>query len=192
MISKDTIIKVTNRNSGHAGYTIPDLNNLHRHFSPGETKEITMEELRKLSYISGGQTMIQDCLIIHNKDAVMELLNDVEPEYFYTEEDIKNLLLNGSLDQLLDCLDYAPNGAVDLVKSMAVKLKINDIAKRNAIKEKTNFDVSKAIEINEESEKVDDNNKPTARRAAPITTNKETEGAAGRRATAPKYNVVVE
>ena len=49
MIENNKIIKVTNRDNGHVGYTIPDLNNLTRTFTAGETKEITMEELRKLA-----------------------------------------------------------------------------------------------------------------------------------------------
>ena len=49
MLENNKIIKVTNRFNGSVGYSIQDLNNLHRVFSPGETKEITMEELRKLA-----------------------------------------------------------------------------------------------------------------------------------------------
>ena len=44
MISKDTILKVTNRNNGSTGYTVADLG-IHRHFSPNETKEL-MDTIR--------------------------------------------------------------------------------------------------------------------------------------------------
>jgi hypothetical protein len=190
MISKDTILKVTNRNNGHTGYEVPDLK-IYRHFSPGETKEVTMEEMRKLSYISGGRALIESCLIIHNEEAVREILTDVEPEYFYTEAEIKQLLTKGSLDQLLDCLDYAPEGVISLVKNMAVDMKLNDVSKRDAIKDKTGFDVSKAIEIKIESEKTDEVVETSSRRAAPIVTKTENEEGAARRTTAPRYNVVV-
>ena len=191
MISKDTILKVTNRNNGSTGYTVPDLG-IHRHFSPNETKEITMDELRKLSYVPGGRYIIENCLVIHNEDAVREILTDVEPEYFYTEAEIKQLLTKGSLDQLLDCLDYAPEGVISLVKNMAVDMKLNDVSKRDAIKDKTGFDVSKAIEIKIESEKTDEVVETSSRRAAPIVTKTENEEGAARRTTAPRYNVVVE
>ncbi len=151
MLDNKTIIKVTNRDNGSVGYTIPDLNNLNRNFTSGETKEITMEELRRLSFIPGGESLIRNYLIIDNKEAVAELLHEVEPEYFYTREDVKNLLLNGSLDALKDCIDFAPTGTVDLVKQLAVELKIADIYKRKAILDMTGFDVTKAIEINEET-----------------------------------------
>ena len=191
MISKDTILKVTNRNNGSTGYTVADLG-IHRHFSPNETKELTMDELRKLSYVPGGRYIIENCLVIHNEEAVREILTNVEPEYFYTETEIKQLLQHGSLDQLLDCLDYAPEGVISLVKNMAVDMKLNDISKRDAIKDKTGFDVSKAIEIKIESEKTDDVVETSSRRAAPIVTKTENEEGAARRTTAPRYNVVVD
>ena len=191
MISKDTILKVTNRNNGSTGYTVADLG-IHRHFSPNESKDITMDELRKLSYVPGGRYIIENCLIIHNEEAVREILTDVEPEYFYTEAEIKQLLQRGSLDQLLDCLDYAPEGVISLVKNMAVDIKLNDVSKRDAIKNKTGFDVSKAIEIKIESEKTDEVVETSSRRAAPIVTKTENEEGAARRTTAPRYNVVVD
>jgi hypothetical protein len=191
MISKDTILKVTNRNNGHTGYEVPDMN-IYRHFSPNETKEVTMEEMRKLSYVAGGRELIASCLVINNQEAVRELLSEVEPEYFYTEKEVEQLLKVGSLDQLLDCLDYAPDGVIGLVKSMAVDMKLNDVSKRDAIKNKTGFDVSKAIEIKIESEKADEVTETSSRRAAPIATKSENEEGAARRTTAPRYNVVVD
>ena len=135
MLDKNTLIKVTNRDNGSVGYSIPDLGNLQRRFESGETKEISMEELRKLSYTIGGNVILKEYLLIHNKEAVEELLGTVEPEYYYGEEDVKNLLEKGSLDELKDCLDFAPEGTVELVKKVAVETELNDIRKRNAIKE---------------------------------------------------------
>ena len=144
-------IKVTNRFNGSIGYRIKDLNNLQRIFAPGETKEITMEELRKLSWERGGNTLIKDYLIIEDKDALKEIIGTPEPEYFYTEEDVKDLLSNKSLDALKDCLDFAPQGTIDLVKKVAVELPLNDIAKRKAILDMTGFNVTSAIMIEEET-----------------------------------------
>lgn len=154
-IENDEIISVTNRFNGSIGYTIRDLNNLQRIFAPGETKEITMEELRKLSWENGGITLIRDYLIIKDEDALNEILNQVEPEYFYTEKEVKDLLLNKSLDALKDCLDFAPQGTIDLVKKVAVELPLNDVAKRKAILEMTGFNVTSAIEINEATKEED-------------------------------------
>lgn len=188
MLDKNTLVKVTNRYDGRVGYTIPDLGNLHRSFIPGETKEVTMEELRKLSYLTGGQEMIADYFVLDNQDAINELLNNgVEPEYYYTESDVKNLLLTGSLDELKDCLDFAPEGVVEIVKKLAVDLKLNDIAKRKAIKDATGFNVDMAIYVNEETseEKVEE------KKERRTTVSKPAATTTGRRTTAPtsKYKI---
>lgn len=151
MLNKDTLIKVKNRNNGAVGYEVADLD-VRRRFSPNEEKEIEFEELRLLSFVPGGEYMLNHYLYIDNKEAVQKLLGNVEPEYKYTDEDIKNLLLNGSVAELQDCLDFAPSGVVELVKKYAVDLKLNDIQKRKAIKDITGFDVTKAVEVNEETE----------------------------------------
>ena len=191
MIEKDTLIKVKNRDSGTVGYTIPELGNLHRSFSKGETKEITMDELRKLSYISGGKVLLQNYLIVQNQDALKELLSDdVEPEYYYGEEEIKKLLLTGSNDQLLDCLEFAPEGVIGLVKDLAVSLKINDISKRNIILEKTGFNVTNAIAINEETIEGEGEEAKSSRRSAPVTVEKSDEAPKRRVAAPQQYNVI--
>lgn len=189
MVENNMTVKVTNRDNGSVGYTIPDLN-LHRTFQPKESKEITAEELRKLSYLPGGDVIIRDYLIIHNNPELLkELLGEVEPEYYYSEEEVKTLLLSGSLEQLQDCLDFAPNGVIDLIKSLAVSLKIDNVSKRKAIQDKTGFNVTRAIEINEETDEETASKEGTqGRRAAPITA--KNEEAQQRRSAPPKYNVV--
>lgn len=189
MLDKDTIIKVTNRDSGSVGYTVAEMG-VHRKFQKGEVKEIRMEELRKLSYLPGGQAIINDCLIIHNEEALKELNPDYEPEYFYTEADIRELLLKGTEAQFLDCLDFAPEGVIELVKQLAVELKVNDLAKREAILNKTGFNVTRAIQINEESQEVDEpDTEVKQRRAAAPTTKVVEPEATGRRTAAPKYGI---
>lgn len=170
MLNKNTKIKVKNRNNGSVGYTIPDMHNLYRKFYANETKEVTYEELQKLSYLPGGLYILQNYLIILDNDEARDaILGQVELEYNYTEEDVKNLLLNGSLDELLDCLDFAPVGVIELVKTLAVELEINDLSKRNAITNKTGFNINKAIEIKHASREEDESAAPASGRrvAAP-------------------------
>ena len=47
MIDDNKKVKVTNRDNGSVTYIIPDLNNLHRTFQSGESKEITFDEFGK-------------------------------------------------------------------------------------------------------------------------------------------------
>lgn len=176
MLDKNIIIKVTNRDNGSVGYTIPDLGNMHRTFQSGETKEVSMEELRKLSYIPGGMNILKKYLVLDNQEAINELLNEVEPEYYYKEEDIKELLLNGTLAQFEDCLDFAPEGIINLIKKMSVELKLNDVAKRQALLKATGFNVTTAIEANEDDGEEDTTEKKTRRTSAPVnkTTSRRT------------------
>jgi len=192
MIDEKKIVRVTNRDNGHVGYRIPDMNNLVRDFSANETKNITVEELKKLAYISGGPTLIRDYLVIEDPEVVEEILGDVEPEYYYNEEDVKKLLLNGSLDELKDCIEFAPKGTVDLVKQLAVELPVNDITKRKAILDMTGFNVDAAIMINEETKDEMEDTQRVRRVNEPV---KEEVKSTGRRAAAPtvsesKYKIL--
>lgn len=180
MIDKNKLIEVKNRDNGRVGYTIPDLGNLHRTFQPQETKEIPFEELKKLSYLPGGNTILQNYLVINDEEVVKSLLGEVEPEYNYTEKEIEYLLTQGTLDQLMDALDFAPAGVIDLIKDMSVKLELADIHKRKAILEKTGFNVTKAIEINMETSG-DEVESTQSRRAAPIGKSAEKTNGEGRK-----------
>ena len=72
----------------------------------------------------------------------------------------------GSLDEFLDMLDFAPMGVMDLVRQFAVSLPLNDIPKRRALKEKTGFDVNAAL-THVEEEKEEDRENGVAEVTAP-------------------------
>ena len=187
MIKKDTKIKVINKFNGTVGYDVPELG-VHRNFYPKESKDISFDELEKLSFIPGGDDILKNYLEITDENVIMELFNEKsEPEYHYSEEDVKKLLTAGSLDQFLDCLDFAPDAIKDMIKDMAVELPLNDMAKRNAIQEKLGFDVTKAIEIKntkydgENEADIKENDSHSGRRAAPIKSDKTTAAPSGRR-----------
>ena len=147
-------------------------------------------ELRQMIQLKGHRNVIKNHLIIHSKDAVDELMPDAEPEYFYNAKDVDFLLQRGTLDQLLDALDFAPEGVVNLIKEEAVKIDLNDLRKREAILEKTGFDVTKAIEIKRLSEQKVENVVKT-RRATPMgeAAEESASEAPARRSAAPKYAI---
>jgi hypothetical protein len=120
-------------------------------------------------------------LQIIDEDVIDNLNIHTEAEYFMSEEQIIDLIKNGSYEAFLDCLDYAPVGVMDLLKKYAVSLPMNDIQKRQALKEKTGFDVSKAISMNE-AEKAEDNGSEDQITPASKTT--------GGRRTTTNYKVV--
>lgn len=182
-MDKNTIIRICNRDNAAVFYDIPEMNGLHRVFQPNEIKEVTLEELIKLSYEPGGMNLLRNNFILDNKEAIDMILGHVEPEYTYTPADVKNLLLNGSLDELLDCLDFAPEGVIELVKTLSVELPLNDVAKREAILEKTNFNVTNAIQIKKETEADTPQPAaaPTKRRVIKKTESESAEGTKTRR-----------
>ena len=185
-MNKNTKIKVRNRSTAMVGYSIPDLNNIRRTYSANETKEVSFEEIQKLSYKPGGVYMLQHYLVIENLEARDEILGDVELEYDYSEDDVRKLLLHGSLDELLDCLDFAPMGVIDMVKKIAVETELNDLRKRNAIQEKTGFNINSAILVNQETNEQEDEKTPTVRRVGSAEVEKSTDAAPVRRVVTKK------
>ena len=135
-------------------YSIPE-DGIRREFAPSETKIISKEELDKLTYQAGGRELMANFLQIQNAELREELGIHTEPEYDYSEEQIVDLILKGSLDAFLDCLDFAPIGIIDLIKEMAVLLPMTDMRKAEALKEKTGFDLAVALR-NKEAEEAED------------------------------------
>jgi len=171
MIAKDKLITVKNKYGGMVGYRVEEMG-INRKFYANETKEVTFEELERLSFTPGGSTILTDYLQIDDVEAIEQLFHrKPEMEYFYSREDIKRLMETGSLDEFLDCLDFAPAGIKDIIKDMSVELPLNDMNKRQAILEKLGFDVNAAINIKntkydgETGEK--EEKTPTKRRVAP-------------------------
>ena len=185
MITQETMYNVKNRSSSMVVYRIPETN-LRREFAPGETKRIPFGELEKLTYQSGGRELLENFLQILEEEVTTNLNVHRELEYDMSEAQVRDLLLTGSLDAFLDALDFAPIGVIDLIKSMAVTLPLTNLQKRKALKDKTGFDVDKALmHIEEErAEETADkvNSAPAERRV------KEEVKPAGRRTT-PSYKV---
>lgn len=184
----EKMIQVTNRDSGDVGYTLPD-SGLHRVFAPGETKTVPLSELQALQWVPGGEFTLRELLIVNNRDALSALNMEVEPEYFYTEADIRKILLEGTLDQLEDTLNFAPEGVIDLIKKIAVETELPDTRKRKMITAKTNFNIDNAIHVNTVMNTEDDNTnvEDKVRKTTPIV---KTEPAAPARKTTPQYKVV--
>ena len=116
---------VKNRSAGVAVYKIPELG-IRRSFTPGEVKQISAEELEKLTYQPGGMAMLSGFLQIMEPEGIKKVGLNPQPEYHMSEKDIANLMINGSIDEFLDCLDFAPPGVIDLIKKMSVSLPLAD------------------------------------------------------------------
>ena len=148
-MDKNKMYEVKNRSSSVLAYSIPD-EGIKRTFQPGETKKLSFGELEKLTYQSGGQALINNYFLIKDAEVIQDLNVKTEPEYYLTEAQIVDLIKNGSLDQFLDCLDFAPAGVIELVKDLSIKIPLSDYQKRQALKDKIGFDVDAALRHIEE------------------------------------------
>ena len=176
-MNRDKLYNVKNRSASVVVVRIPDLG-IRREFAPGETIRMSFNELEKLSYQAGGRELMANFLQVMEDDVNDELGVPREAEYYMNEAQIVELLRSGSIDQFQDCLDFAPIGVIDLVKQLAVQMPLTDTIKINALKEKTGFDVEKAI-ANAQAEK------------APEKSTTETQNTTtGKRRTNTNYKVV--
>lgn len=189
-------IKVRNRSSRMLIYKIPDMG-VRREWQPGEVKNISREELDALSYVPGGTAMLRDSLFIEDADVVKEMPIKVEPEYYLDEKGVIDLIQNGTVEAFLDCLDFAPDGVIDLIKKYAYELPCNDSRKRDALKTKTGFDVTLALQHKAEVEAAQAEEANTTEsgmevKAAPTRRVQAEAKAEGGRRTTPQYKIVTK
>ena len=185
-MDNNKVFNVKNRSAGVVGYNIPE-EKIRREFAPGETKKISWYELDKLSYQPGGTRILEEFLQVYNEEAIQELNLHTEPEYFMGETDVIRLIREGSLDEWLDALDFAPTGVLDLIKQMSVTMPLNDYNKRIALKQKLGFDIDAAIK-NWEAEKAAA--KEPAEKLAERRVKPAAEPAQSARRTSGKYKIV--
>lgn len=195
-MTNETYFNVKNRSAGIVVYSIPE-DGIRREFAPNEIKRIRFQELEKLSYQSGGRELMQHFLQITSAEVLNNLNIQAEPEYYMNDEQVIDLIKNGSIEAWLDCLDFAPIGVIDLVKKYAVAVPVSDIEKRRTLKQKTGFDVDAALRHIEE-ERLEEEAMKNANSAAVTAEQKAgerrvkaaQEEAAPQRRTTPKYKVV--
>ena len=184
-MSKTTCL-VKNRGASHVSYRIPE-DGIRRSFAPGETKEISYQELEKLTFQPGGMMLLTNYLQLIETEALNAFGIHTEPEYHMSEADVAKLIKVGTLDAFLDALDFAPVSVIDLIKKMSVDIPLMDMEKRKALKAKTGFDVDAALRhIEEEKEDNGQNTilKTTERRVKPDA------APVGRRTAPPQYNII--
>lgn len=163
-LTRDSKIKVTNRSNGTVILKVQD-----RHFraelNPKETRVLNYGDILDVAAQPGGRNLIYNFLLIQDAEALRQGLNvKEEPEYWLTEEKIPSWMNTCSLDEFKDALQFAPQGVLDLIKKYAVSQPLNDMAKRIAIKDALQFDVTLAITNNEKSGEDEAANAPSARR----------------------------
>ena len=189
MVNKEKRVKVVNRASGSLAYKIDTLRVTRHWRKPGDYLNISIAELLELKTVKGGQSLLENYVIIEDKEALSVLFPDqeLEPEYNYGIKEIEVLLYEADTEQLLDALDFAPKGVLDLIKSKSAEKLPNTTAKIEAINKKFKIDLNKVNEFYQEKEIKEESPEPTRRRrTAPIVETEELK----KETSLPKYNIV--
>lgn len=138
------LINVINRSTGVVCYSLPELNT-HRVFNVGESKKIDSKELEALWQSEGGAPLITGSLLVEDEKWVNEHF-DPSIEYWWKPDEIKDCVMNDSIDLFSETLDYAPEGVIDYIKLYSWSLPLQDLNKIQVIREKLGFDVLTAVE----------------------------------------------
>lgn len=190
-MDKTNMVSIKNRSAGMCVYSVPELH-VRRQLAPGQTIMVPRDEIEKLMYRPGGKEMLTFFLQVQDTSILTDYNIEVEPEYNMSEKDVIELINNGSIDEFMDVLDFAPAGVIDLIKTYAVSLPMNDANKRIALKKATDFDVDAAIRHNMEDKEEEQGDQPTEQkkqRRVKKTTEADAEPT-GRRVQPKKYEVV--
>lgn len=135
--------------SKYNGYlTITEANTNIKRIWPrlGDKLMLSLDTIQAIIATPGGRKILENYLIVP-QEALKAVDMVVGPEYFYTADDIKELLNKGSIEQLDDALTFAPQGTVDLIRETAVQMRITDRNKIALIKEKTGYDIQSQIDL---------------------------------------------
>lgn len=169
----DKKIKVINRAEGSLAYSLPALR-INRFFKrSGDYIYVTKEELVELYSSKGGRNIFNKYLQIEDKNVLWDITGmELPPEYDYGEKEIIYLLQEGTDEQFLDCLDFAPQGVKDLLKSLAFSNRPNTTNKIDAINKEFSIDFLRVYEnglyAQEESVTTKEDKNTASRRSTPI------------------------
>lgn len=130
-LNGDYMVKIGNGTPYILCYILNDMGTtVRREFKPMtegkmDTKFVSFEELFNLNNAPGGREIVFEKLYIEDKlvREALELPSSEEaPEFTYTREDVKNILLNGTDDEVLDMYDFGPERMAEITKSLLVEL----------------------------------------------------------------------
>lgn len=196
-ISSVKLVPVTNRDNGLVCLKLS--NNKLIEFNPGQTRKVSIDDLIEANSSTGNRVILRDYLVVQDKEALDILEMEPEPEYFYSEKEVRKLLAEGTIEQLEDCLNFAPGGVIDLLKEIAVETKLPDMRKRELIAKKTGFNLDNILlvkkQLEAETEKPKEDKEKNSRKAEPISAESGSKRKAEPIKTTetknyPKYNVV--
>lgn len=152
MLQDKDVVEVRNLVDHMVVYKIDELNR-RVVFNPFETKKVPVDELRRLNYQHGGRILLHNYLCIKDQELRQEF--GVDPsmvEYDWTLRDVDAALTSRPMDELMDALEFGPDGIKELLIDRAVQLRIPDTNRRKAIQDITGVDINNMIQLKEQLE----------------------------------------
>lgn len=172
MLQDKDLVEVRNLVDHMVVYKLDELNR-RVVFNPFETKKVSVDELRRLNYQHGGQILIHNYLSIQNQELRKEFgIDPTMVEYDWTLKDIDAALTSRPMDELLDALEFGPEGIKNMLVDRAVQLKIPDTNRRKAIQDIMGVDVNSMINFQEQMDAEDTAEAPHTQRRSTQTTPK--------------------
>lgn len=146
LVSDDTLVTIENMVGHDVSYIISSLG-VRRKLMPGVSLQVKAQELRALYAEPGGEVLLRNYLHVKEPKLQREFgISEDQIEYNWTIKDIDSVLLEKPEEYLLDALDFAPQGIIDLIQSRAIELELPNMNKRKAIMKKTGVNITKSIE----------------------------------------------
>lgn len=143
-------IRVYNRSNSTVFYKDEDTNRT-RTWEPSTIgkesyKDLDFEEIERVVNTRGGKILFEEYLLIKDKKVCEELDLTCPKEYFYDVDEVKRILESGTDFEVVDMIENGPEGIKDIIKQVAIEMKLDSSRKRKIIKDRLGFDVNFAIE----------------------------------------------
>ncbi len=165
-------VKVWSLGAGQTAYELQDPA-VNRTWRPGELKIITFHELYSLLNHPGGQFLLTHRLQVRDNKVREALGLPLDPEFLYTEDDAKKLVIEGNKDRILDALEFGPVGLASMIKHHAVNLTkdvdmiefFNTLFQMNIQGIKASVDKIDEVQDKQKERRVQDGEKATKKQA---------------------------
>lgn len=147
----DTIVEVWNTSSGTVSY-VPEMSRVARRWErQGCSKKIKFGELVDIIGTNGGYVLFKEnILYIKDKEIREKLGLPKLDKYAMNINQIKELLINKSADELEEVVQNCSDDMLDTITVTAIKEEVPDLNKVKILEDYTGIDVIGAIKENQE------------------------------------------
>ncbi len=144
---KNTKIEVVSRYAGSIAIKEMNTGIVRTWPKCGDKLYLTEENIYNLVMAPGGRTIVENYLIVKNAEVLEDIEVATEPEYHFEVKEITDLLTNGTEEELIDAINFAPKGVLELIKDISVEIQLPNMNKRKIVDDMLQVDITKMIEI---------------------------------------------